>query len=77
MINNLYIPFPPFSEQETISSFLTRKTAKIDIFVRKVQQSIEKLREYRLSLISAAVAGKIDVRNWQSSSEPAEETLDA
>jgi type I restriction enzyme S subunit len=77
MINNLYIPFPPSSEQEIISSFLTRKTAIIDTFVTKVQQSIEKLREYRQSLISAAVTGKIDVRNWQSSSEPTEETLHA
>ena len=64
-------------EQQAIASFLDRETAKIDIFVTKVQQSIEKLREYRQSLISAAVTGKIDVRNWQSSSEPAEETLHA
>lgn len=73
----LRLPLPPLPEQNAIASFLDRETTKIDTFVAKVQQSIEELREYRQSLISAAVTGKIDVRNWQPSSEPAEETLHA
>lgn len=56
------LPCPPLSEQLAITSFLDRETAKIDTFVAKVQLSIEKLKEYRQSLISAVVTGKIDVR---------------
>ena len=29
------------------------------------QQTIDKLKEYRTALITAAVTGKIDLRNWQ------------
>jgi type I restriction enzyme S subunit len=76
-VEKIINPFPPLHEQHAIASFLDRETAKIDTFVAKVQQSIEKLRDYRQSLISAAVTGKINVCNWQSSSEPAEETLNA
>lgn len=79
-VGNIYsfdVPMPPPDEQRLIAVFLDRETTKIDTFVTKVQQSVEKLREYRLSLISAAVTGKLDVRNWQPSSEPAEETLHA
>lgn len=70
-------PVPPLNEQRAIADYIYRETTKIDTFVAKVQQSIDKLREYRQSLISAAVTGKIDVRNWQPSSEPVEESLHA
>jgi len=56
-------PVPPLNEQRAIADHIDRETDKIDTFVAKVQQSVEKLREYRQSLISAAVTGKIDVRN--------------
>lgn len=77
VIENLGVVLPPVVEQQAISTFLDRETAKIDTFVTKVQKSIDKLREYRQSLISAAITGKIDVRNWQSSSKPVEESLHA
>jgi len=53
---------PPLDEQRAIASFLDRETARIDALVGKVKESIDKLREYRTALISAAVTGKIDVR---------------
>jgi type I restriction enzyme S subunit len=37
-------------------------STKLDALIAKVQQGIEKLREYRAALISAAVTGEIDVR---------------
>jgi type I restriction enzyme S subunit len=55
-------PFPPFNEQESVVAYLDRETAKIDALVAKVQEVIDRLREYRTALISAAVTGKIDVR---------------
>ncbi|MCB9367134.1 MAG: restriction endonuclease subunit S [Calditrichaeota bacterium] len=53
---------PPLSEQRAIAAFLDRETGRIDNMANKIRESIEKLREYRTALISAAVTGKIDVR---------------
>ncbi|MBE9224002.1 N-6 DNA methylase [Phormidium sp. LEGE 05292] len=52
---------PPFDEQVAIASYLDRETAKIDALIAKIREGIEKLKEYRTALISAAVTGKIDV----------------
>jgi restriction endonuclease S subunit len=54
---------PPAPEQEAIAVFLDRETAKIDALVKKVQEAVQRLKEYRTALISAAVTGKIDVRD--------------
>lgn len=61
-IGNLPTLVPPSNEQRAIASFLDRETGRIDALVEKVEKSIELLREYRIALISAAVTGKIDVR---------------
>lgn len=53
---------PPYEEQERIVSFINQETAKIDEAIAIVQQQIELLEEYRTTLISDAVTGKIDVR---------------
>jgi type I restriction enzyme, S subunit len=50
------------SEQQSIADFLDHETAKIDTMIAKVGEAIERLKEYRTALISAAVTGKIDVR---------------
>ena len=60
---SLELPIPPVSEQTPISEHLDRETAKIDTLVAKVREAIERLREFRTALISAAVTGKIDVRH--------------
>jgi restriction endonuclease S subunit len=60
---NLAVPVPSFDEQEEVVVFLDSETARIDALIEKVEKSIELLREYRTALISAAVTGKIDVRN--------------
>jgi len=54
--------FPPTAEQRAIVDFLDSETAKIDALVGRIDLSIDRLREYRTALISAAVTGKIDVR---------------
>ncbi len=57
------IAVPPLPEQTAIAAFLDRETAKIDALVAKIEEAIDRLREYRAALISAAVTGKIDVRD--------------
>jgi len=54
---------PPLEEQRAITGFLDRKTARIDAMVTKVFDAISRLKELRTALISAAVTGKIDVRD--------------
>ena len=60
---NMYTITPTFREQTQIANFLDQKTKQIDELITDEQRKIELLREYRQSLISEAVTGKIDVRN--------------
>jgi len=53
---------PPLEEQEAIVEHIERETTKIDALIAKVGEAIKRLKEYRTALISAAVTGKIDVR---------------
>ncbi len=63
---NLDFSYPSIQEQTKITNFLDHKTAKIDALIDKASSAIELIRERRTALISAAVTGKIDVRNFQT-----------
>lgn len=63
VIENLFIVIPNLQEQYEIIEFLDQKTSEIDEVIRDVEEGINNLREYRQSLISEAVTGKIDIRN--------------
>jgi type I restriction enzyme, S subunit len=56
------IALPPIQQQQEISDFITSHFASIDSLVSKVVDAIDYFRELRTALISAAVTGKIDVR---------------
>jgi type I restriction enzyme S subunit len=68
-VRNLFVPIPPPTEQRAIADYLDRETNKVDRMVEKVEEAIERLQEYRTALITAAVTGKIDVRNVRHSGE--------
>ncbi len=61
-IRKLAIPLPPLTEQRAIVAHLDEKCGKIDQLKAKAERGIELLKERRSALISAAVTGKIDVR---------------
>ncbi|MCO4100265.1 MAG: restriction endonuclease subunit S [Gemmatimonas sp.] len=61
-IGNIVVPRPPEEEQEDIVSFLDRRASFIDSLIGSVGSAIYRLQELRTALISAAVTGKIDVR---------------
>ena len=63
-IGNLPIPSPPPAEQQAIATFLNRRTERIDALCSRVETAIERLQEHRTALITAAVTGKIDVRDY-------------
>ncbi|MFN0077505.1 MAG: restriction endonuclease subunit S [Prosthecobacter sp.] len=64
-IGKLPFPHPPLPEQAAIAAYLDVETAKLDSLVGKVEEAVERLQEYRTALITAAVTGKIDVRNYE------------
>ena len=61
-IATIPVPAPPIEEQRAIIAFLDQETVKIDTLVAKVRGVIDRIKELRAALISAAVTGKIDIR---------------
>ncbi|CAC9996146.1 Type I restriction-modification system, specificity subunit S (EC [uncultured Gammaproteobacteria bacterium] len=62
-IQNMYLPIPPLQEQQKIVDYLDLETSKIDKLVENETKRIVLLKEYRQSLISEVVTGKVDVRD--------------
>lgn len=62
MLGAIRVQKPPLDEQRDIVSTLHRETALIDELMGAITNGIERLRELRTAIISAAVTGKIDVR---------------
>jgi type I restriction enzyme S subunit len=65
-VENFRIPIPTYQEQTEIANFLDRKTRQIDELRSNEQRSVELLKEYRRTLISEVVTGKIDIQSVDS-----------
>lgn len=63
LLQSLPVPLPPIDIQQKIASYLDSKEARFAELVAETEHSIALLREKRVALITAAVTGKIDVRN--------------
>jgi restriction endonuclease S subunit len=70
MMNSL-LPIPPIEEQLSIIELINNEKRKIDRMISTASQVVQKLKEYRTALITAAVTGKIDVRGVQLDKEAA------
>ena len=57
-INNIYVQIPPLSEQQSIADYLDQKCSEIDELISIKQQKVEKLKDYKKSLIFECVTGK-------------------
>jgi type I restriction enzyme, S subunit len=55
-------PIPPLPEQDEIVAFIRKETVKLDALVGNISAAIDRMKELRTALISAAVTGKIDLR---------------
>lgn len=64
-LNNMEIVMPPLEEQQEITQYLLEETTKINDLIGSIEKQIQKLKEYRQSLIYEAVTGKMDVRNFE------------
>ena len=60
-LNNLKIPIPQIEEQKSIVEFLDNKNEKLLKIEKSIVQTINRLTEYRSSLISAAVTGQLAI----------------
>ncbi|MCC8115250.1 MAG: restriction endonuclease subunit S [Bacteroidales bacterium] len=64
-VKKLQIPIPPLSEQQEIAAFLDEKTGKIDELIGELEVQLKELAEYKQAMITEAVTGKVDVRDWK------------
>ncbi len=61
-INNMKVPIPPKDEQQNIIEYLTIEVEKINTLKENVKKQIEKLKEYKKSLIYEYVTGKKQIK---------------
>ncbi|WP_312975644.1 restriction endonuclease subunit S [Atlantibacter hermannii] len=61
---NGLIPVPPIDEQHSIIKSISGQMIRFELLEEKALTGIRLLQERRTALISAAVTGKIDVRDW-------------
>ena len=60
-LKQFFLPVPPLHEQQEIVAYIKDRTAKIDTLSAKLQQEIERVKEYKQRLISDVVTGQIKV----------------
>jgi type I restriction enzyme S subunit len=65
-LGEIWLPFPPISEQKRLSDFVKEENSMTNLTSEKIVASILLLREYRSSLITAAVSGQIDVSRMKT-----------
>lgn len=70
-VRNFEVAIPPKSEQQFIVATLEKRISSIDELVLEAEKGIYLLQERRTALISAAVTGKIDVRNYAATQKDA------
>jgi len=58
---DIKVALPPINEQVAIIAYIDTESTKIDKAITLQQQQIEKLKEYKATLINSAVTGKIKV----------------
>ncbi len=66
-IRKLPIPRFDYPEQESIADYLDSAVNRFNMLISEAESATELMQERRTALISAAVTGKIDVREWSNS----------
>lgn len=61
LIGNFHIALPPVEEQGLIVEYIKDRTVEIKSTIHKAEKLLEKLTEYKKSLIYEAVTGKLEV----------------
>jgi type I restriction enzyme, S subunit len=61
-VKSLVVLVPPRSEQDSIVAYLDAALAEVNVPIDRINRQIQLIREYRTSLITDVVTGKVDVR---------------
>ncbi|MFK3872124.1 restriction endonuclease subunit S [Pseudoalteromonas rhizosphaerae] len=64
-VGGIKIGVPPSGEIDKIIELIEVSNKKFDCLIERAIKSVSLMQERRTALISAAVTGKIDVRNWE------------
>ena len=67
---------PSLNDQDNIVDYVHKQCKNMDTLISKSENAVRLIRERRTALISAAVTGKIDVRDWVAP-EPSNNKIDA
>ena len=62
-LGNIQVAFPSQIEQIEVVNHIEKENIKLDLLIQKEISLVEKLKEYRASIICHAVTGQIDVRD--------------
>lgn len=76
--SRLFLFLPPLAEQVEIINYIKMKSTVIDKAIDSIQKQIDLVKEYRTSLISAVVTGKVDVRHIPvgNTDEPVDDSVE-
>ena len=66
ILQNLPVAIPPADEQKKIVAYLDEETTRTNRVLERLKVTIDLLKEYRSSLITAAVSGQIDVSKFSN-----------
>lgn len=75
-IKELFYLLPPIDEAHNILKDVTESNTKFDSLISKAESAIQLMQERRTALISAAVTGKIDVRDWENPNKSKEANME-
>lgn len=76
VLGNIRLPVPPNDEQAEIARKIETMGQRVNTAIEPIRASIDRLKEYRSALITAAVTGQIDVSTYAKSGTP-DRRLDA
>jgi len=62
-LKDILVLLPPLTEQLEIISYVDKESRKVEQAIAQAEKEIELIQEYRTTLISDAVTGKIDIRD--------------
>lgn len=65
VLEKIQVPVPPIIEQQEIVDHVSAKISIVDIVIAENDKEIADLKSYKSSVISEAVTGKVDLRNWK------------
>lgn len=71
IVGKFKVTIPPKVEQADVVAFLEKELVQYDALIEETNSAVDLSKERRTALISAAVTGKIDVRDWQPPAQAA------